>query len=132
MTNKNPMKKRGGKLKYGLGEIETPTFNVKDVEKFLLDTSSNGKLSDDQKNTITNIRNLDKDGDGEISLLEILSLESDLDKSKKAVKNLRKIMCALVLFFVAFLGALFSMAIAAQEVTKESRVTGGAAVAKNF
>ena len=91
MTNKNPMKKESGKLKYGLGEIETPTFNVKDVEKFLLDTSSNGKLSDDQKNTITNIRNLDKDGDGEISLLEILSLESDLDKSKKAVKNLRKI-----------------------------------------
>jgi hypothetical protein len=69
--------------KYGLGEMEVPTFNVKDVEQFLLDASNTGKLTEEQKTTILNIKNLDRDGDGEISLLEILSLEEDLGAQTK-------------------------------------------------
>ena len=71
--------------KYGLGEMEVPTFNVKDVEQFLLDASNTGKLTEEQKKTILNIKNLDRDGDGEISLLEILSLEEDLGAQTKKI-----------------------------------------------
>ena len=117
--------------KYGLGEMEVPTFNVKDVEQFLLDASNTGKLTEEQKNTILNIKNLDRDGDGEISLLEILSLEEDLGTQTKKNKYLKRAICALVLFFIMFLGMLLLAAYSANEISKESRVVGGTSVAKS-
>ena len=86
--------------KYGFGELETPTFNVKDVEKHLMQTSRDGQLSEEQKKTIANLKQLDKDGDGEISLIEILSLEEDLADEKSKSGLYKKILIGVSVGFL--------------------------------
>eukprot|EP00945_MAST-04E_sp_MAST-4E-sp1_P001096 g1096.t1 len=117
--------------KYGFGELETPTFNVKDVEKHLMQTSRDGQLSEEQKKTIANLKQLDKDGDGEISLIEILSLEEDLADEKSKSGLYKKILIGVSVGFLFTLLVVFAMSVAAGEVTKESRVEGGSSVAKS-
>ena len=45
------------------------TFNVHKVEAALLSNAENGKLTAKQNHTLTNLKKLDRDGDGEISLI---------------------------------------------------------------
>ena len=122
MTETNPMGKRPGRK-----SLSDYTFNVNEIERSL--TQGGGALSKKQKQTIGNLRKLDRDGDGDISLIEILSLEEDAERAQKDANRLRKIVCGIVIGIIFCLGCIMCMGIAAIEITKESRVRGGTPVA---
>lgn len=107
------------------------TFNVHKVEAALLSNADDGKLTAKQNHTLTNLKKLDRDGDGEISLIEILELEEDLEKADSTNKSMKKILCGIVVGIIFCLMSIMCMGIAAVEITKETRVKGGNPVAKS-
>jgi hypothetical protein len=125
MTQVNPMqeKRRSSMADY--------TFNVHTIEKTLKAGAINGQLTDKQQHTINNLKKMDKDGDGEISLIEILALEEDLDAEKRKGDRLKKILCGVVIGILFCLASIMCMGIAAVEITKETRVRGGNPVSKS-
>ena len=64
------------------------TFNVNEIEKCL--TKDGSQLTKKQKHILTDLRKLDRDGDGDISLIEILALEEDAERAQKSVGRLKK------------------------------------------
>ena len=67
---------------------------------------------------------VDRDGDGEISLLEILSLQIEAEERAERAevrdKRLKKIVCAIVLFTILTLGCVMAMIAAAIAIAKVS------------
>ena len=107
------------------------TFNIEDVKRTML-LSAGGdhtKLTKKQQGQLKTLAKLDNDGDGEISLMEIISLEEHLEDQEKQNKRMKKILCVVFLCIVMFLLSLMMMGMAAIEITKESRVRGGTPVA---
>ena len=80
------------------------------------------KLTKKQQGQLKTLSKLDNDGDGEISLMEIIALEEHLEDTEKQNKRMKRILCAIMLGLFMFLGAMMCMGIAAIEITKESRV----------
>ena len=107
------------------------TFNIEDVKRTML-LSADGdhtKLTKKQQGQLKTLAKLDNDGDGEISLMEIISLEEHLEDQEKQNKRMKKILCVVFLCIIMFLLSLMMMGMAAIEITKESRVRGGTPVA---
>ena len=107
------------------------TFNVEDVKRSMLHgvAGDESKLTKKQRGQLVSLGHLDKDGDGEISIMEIIALEEHVEASDKQNSRMKKILCALGCGIIFFLGMLMVMGMAAIEVTKESRVRGGTPVA---
>ena len=124
-TTKNPLRN----TKEPRRSIKT-TFNVNDIIEDWTKTDG-GVLSEEKQKVIKNLKKLDKDGDGEIDLKEILLLESELESEKAQAGRMRKALCAVVLLVIMLLGMMLAMGVAAVEFTKETRVRGGAPVAKS-
>ena len=100
-------------------------FNLKDVENVIMEKYGDEKenvSAEDQKLVFT-LRTLDKDGDGEISLSEILAVQSELQNEEKDKRNLLRLVGGMAVLFVVFLGFTFLMTFAANEATKEMRVS---------
>ena len=106
-------------------EHSAMVFNLKDVETVIMEKYGDQKenvSAEDQKLVFT-LRTLDKDGDGEISLSEILAMQSELQNAEKDKRNLLRLVSGMAVLFVIFLGFTFLMTFAANEATKEMRVS---------
>ena len=81
------------------------TFNIEDVKRTML-LSAGGdhtKLTKKQQGQLKTLSKLDNDGDGEISLMEIISLEEHLEDQEKQNKRMKKILCFIGIAIVMFL-----------------------------
>ena len=66
------------------------TFNVHDIMEEWT-KADGGVLSEEKAKVIRNLKKLDKDGDGEIDLKEILLLEAELETEKQASGRMKKV-----------------------------------------
>ena len=127
MTEVNPMAQE--KTLRTRSSMSDFTFNIYDIEKSLK-IGHSGNLTDKQKKTLDNLKKMDRDGDGDISLIEILALEEDMQEERRNSRRLKKILCGVVFGVLFCLASIMCMGIAAVEITKETRVEGGNPVAK--
>ena len=87
------------------------TFNIEDVKRTMLH-GTNGdhtKLTKKQQGQLKTLSKLDNDGDGEISLMEIIALEEHLEDTEKQNKRMKRILCAIMLGLFMFLGAMMCL-----------------------
>eukprot|EP00942_MAST-04A_sp_MAST-4A-sp1_P012337 g12337.t1 len=106
-------------------EHSTMVFNLDDVEKVIMEKYGDQKenISSEDQNLIFTLRSLDKDGDGEITLSEILAIQSRLQNAESDKRNLIRIVGGMAVLFFIFLIGTFLMTFAANEATKEVRVS---------
>ena len=76
------------------------SFSLKDVKATMIhEAGGSYKLNKNQRNIIEHLQRMDEDGDGTISLLEIISMEQKSQKSKNQQKKLKKIGRKMIFFF---------------------------------
>ena len=111
-------------------ERATMNFNIKDVEKIIMEKYDGQpeNVSSEDQNLIFSLRSMDKDGDGDISLSEILAVQNRLQSAEKDKKALLRVVVGMAVLFVVFLIFTFLMTFAANEATKEMRVSNEGAM----
>ena len=66
------------------------SFSLKDVKATMIhEAGGSNKLNKNQRNVIEHLQRMDEDGDGTISLLEIIYMEKQFQKSKNQQKKLK-------------------------------------------
>ena len=78
------------------------------------------------------LRRMDVDGDGTISLRELVNLGAEINKQQKQNQRLTRLLMVFSLLFIAFCGALFAMSFAAVEAAKDAKPSGENAVMKTI
>ena len=78
------------------------------------------------------LRRMDVDGDGTISLRELVNLGAEINKQQKQNQRLTRLLMVFSLLFIAFCGALFAMSFAAVEAGKDAKPSGENAVMKTI
>ena len=107
------------------------SFSLKDVKATMIhEAGGSNKLNKNQRNIIEHLQRMDEDGDGTISLLEIISMEQKFQKSKNQQKKLKKIIMSMCFAFILVMLSIFAMAVWAVEITKETRAASGNTVSK--
>ena len=94
------------------------------------EAGGSNKLNKNQQNIIEHLQRMDEDGDGTISLLEIISMEQKFQKSKNQQKKLKKIIMSMCFVFILVMLSIFAMVVWAVEITKETRAAGGNTLSK--
>ena len=120
MTTKNPMKEGRNSLNM--------TFNIAQIRADML-KMNNGELTKKMEKQLDILHKMDESDDGEITLMELIHMEENKEKVEEEGRQLKKILCAIVVFVIAMLACMMAMGIAAIEVTKESRIRGGTPIA---
>ena len=90
------------------------------------DADGDGKVSSLEKEIYAALKAADIDGTGSIGMGELYSVIGNLVTAKRQVKNLGKVVVALLFIILLALGSIFAVSILAGEAIKESRVNGAA------
>jgi hypothetical protein len=111
-------------------EKHRPSFYIKEVESYYLDKydGDEKKLSEEEKYLLEHIKSLDKDGDGNVSIEEIVSVQRQLEDQTANIKRKKKIFILSFVVFLIMMGGMLGMAASAVELTKEMRVSNEGAM----
>ena len=107
------------------------SFSLKDVKATMIhEAGGSNKMNKNQQNIIEHLQRMDEDGDGTISLLEIIYMEKKFQKSKNQQKKLKFLVMSMFFVFILMMLSFFAMAVWAVEITKETRAAGGNTLSK--
>lgn len=107
------------------------SFSLKDVKATMIhEAGGSNKMNKKQQNIIEHLQRMDEDGDGTISLLEIIYMEKKFQKSKNQQKKLKFLVMSMFFVFILLMLSFFAMAVWAVEITKETRAAGGNTLSK--
>ena len=95
-----------------------------DISKLDPDADGDGKVTALEKEIYAALKAADIDGSGTIGTGELYAVIGNLVTAKRQVKNLGKMIVALLIIIVLALGSIFAVSMLAGEAIKESKVNG--------
>jgi hypothetical protein len=108
-------------------------FNIQDVRGAIMNKYQDGSrnISNRDKETISKLSKMDVDGDGTIELSEILNIEEKFEVATADKKKLQYAFAAVLVLFFAFVGITLGLNVAANELSKETKMSGNSMRTKN-
>lgn len=106
------------------------TINIKAVEERIV-SKYKGKIEDmseQDRKLIKTLKDVDTEGDGDIEVEELLTLNTALQDSEKAKEQLKKLLILVVLGCLGLMILMFTMTFAANEASKEAKASPSGAM----
>eukprot|EP00238_Polyblepharides_amylifera_P014121 CAMPEP_0196579240 /NCGR_PEP_ID=MMETSP1081-20130531/19696_1 /TAXON_ID=36882 /ORGANISM="Pyramimonas amylifera, Strain CCMP720" /LENGTH=220 /DNA_ID=CAMNT_0041898757 /DNA_START=171 /DNA_END=830 /DNA_ORIENTATION=+ len=86
-----------------------------------IDLDGDGVIDEEDKRLAATLKLMDTDGDGTITLRELVKIGQGKMEDENKISNLRKMIIAVVLIAIIFCGVMLGLMVAANEASKEDK-----------